>query len=327
MFSRFFGKSRKNDHPLASEAGIQALLEGMPREDLGFLVAIDGWLSAIPEFISELGKDGTLRAVQRLDWASREAVSNLLRDFLCSEENRHLSLVIHNRLTHHVGIVCSAYNLVAELDVAPEAEIASHDVLKAIGAGFFRIWGLGYRLARFRYRVLGDDFWQHGHRMLGFLVKNRALKASTGTFGLDSTSNLFREYLNAIYLMLAPSSNLSPQQIEFVARLVDKAESLVCLAEPDAHVTHVIDLSGKSSPVPYQPGSRPSDGSSLRYLSTLSLRTEVQAILDAMEAKKPVPKWFSDFSISRSQILGALSAVVVYWSQEPPNRCLSLIHI
>lgn len=320
MFSRFLGKGKKNNHPLSSEAGIQALLEGMPREDLGFLVAIDGWLEAMPEFIAELGQGGCLSAVHRLDQASRSAVSKLLRDYLSSEDNRHLSLVIHNRLTRHVAIVCAAYNLAATFNADQEEEIASQDFLKAIGVGFFRIWGLGYRLARFRYLELGSDSWHHGHRMLSFLSKNGVLATNAGAFKLDSSGNPFREYLNVLYLVLAPASNLSPQQVEFVARLVDKAENLICLSAPDAHTTHLIDLSGDGGPVPYKPGSPAPDKASLRYLSTSTLQMDVQNILDAMEANKPVPKWFSDLLISHSQIAGALSAVVVHWSQEPPNR-------
>lgn len=320
MFSRFFSTRKKDNHPLSSEAGIQALLEGMPREDLGFLVAIDGWLEAIPEFLAELGPAGCLNAVYRLDQASRPAVSNLLRDYLGSEENRHLSLVIHNRLSRHVAIVCAAYNLVATLNSGPGEGTASQDILRAVGTGFFRVWGLGYRLARFRYRALGGESWQHGHTMLNFLSKNGMLATTAGAFRLDSTGNPFREYLNGLYLVLAPASNLSPQQIEFVARLVDEAESLICLAEPDDHTTHLIDLSGNVGPVPCKPGSRTPDGVSVRYLSTSTLRMDVQRIQDAMEAGKPVPKWFSTLPISRSQIVGALSAVVVHWSQEPPNR-------
>jgi len=326
MFSNLFGKKKQEVHPLSTESGIQMLLKGLPRDDLGFLGGVDHLLESIPECMGEIGLADCLRAALRIDQTTRAVVSSLLRNYLDPESDRYLSNALQDKLSYHVDSLCAVYGMVAGEDVSavPDTrrgyESLPPDILRGVGTEFFSMWGLGRRLTKFRYRRPGADSWQRAHAMLRCLSKCGVLATDAVSIDLQPDNSIFREYLNVVYVALAPVANLAPQQLEFVANMVAEAESLDCLSEPDDNTTHVIDMSGDLGPIPYKPDYWAADGAVLRYLSVSSLRPVVERFHEALKANTPLPKRFASLPISRSQVAGVLSSLKIHWTNEPPSR-------
>lgn len=327
MLERFFSKKSDAVHPLFTESGIQALVKGMPRDDVGFLVAIDGWLDSIPALVADFGLEPCLRAAYKLDHASRLTVSNLLRDYLDQEGGRYLSLLVHDKLSAHVNCLCDAYFLVVQQGGESPAgkkktqndKQVSPQILNVIGTEFFRLWGLGRRLSNFRYLEQGVDSWGRAHSMLSHLKNASVIISDKGAFGGES-GGPFREYLNVIYLSLAPLTNLTPQQLEFTFRLIAEAESLVCQETPDGNPTHLVDLAGNDGPRLFKEDSWSSEGTLIRYLYVEELQKVAQVFKTAIEANRPLPKRFASLPISRSQILKTLLSLEIFWAHRPPSR-------
>jgi len=328
MFGSLFGIKKKQEvHPVSTEAGLDALLQQMPREDANFLGAVDDWLEDIPKLVNEIGLDACLRAALRFDQATRQVVSSLLRDYLNPESDRHLSKFIQAKLGTHAEKLCNVYSMVVRGNETSSATTANNGngnlspgLMKAVGLEYFRVLGLGFRLVKFRYRKPGPESWHQAHAMLRHLTVHAG--ASNGSSSAkDVRDEIFREYLKIVCLALVPMNNMSPQQLEFVARMLAGAQDIECLAEPGADTTHLIDISTDVGPIPYKPDYWATDGAILFYLSVSSLRVVVQKFHEALEKNVPLPKDFATLPINRSQVAGVLSALNSHWANEPPNRC------
>lgn len=327
MFSNLFGKKKQEAHPVSTEAGLSALLQGMPRDDINFLGAVDDWLEEIPRLVNEIGLEVCLRAALRLDQASRQVVSSLLRDYLTVGGDRHLSKLIQAKLSAHTERLCSVYSMIACADGTSSAQTAQHgnanlsaDLLKTVGLEYFRVLDLKFRLAKFRYRKPGPEAWQQAHTMLRRFLRQKGVTNASSSHR-DVRDEIFREYLKIVCLALVPMNNLAPQQLEFVARMLASAQDFQCSPEPAADTTHLIDISTDVGPIPYKPDFWAADGAILYYLSVTGLRVVVQKFQEALEKNTPLPRDFATLPISRSQVAGVLSALNMHWSNEPPNRC------
>lgn len=327
MFGNLFGKKQQEAHPVSTEAGLSALIQGMPRDDTDFLSAVDDWLEEIPRLVNEIGMEACLRAALRLDHASRKVVSSLLRDYLTVGGDRHLSKLIQAKLSAHTERLCSVYSMIACADGTASAQTAKHgnsnlgaDLVRTVGLEYFRVLGLRLRLAKFRYRHAGPEAWQQAHAMLRHFLDQKGMTNASSLHG-DVGDEIFREYLKIVCLALVPMNNLTPQQLEFVARMLAGAQDFQCSSEPAADTTHLIDISTDVGPIPYKQDYWAADGAILYYLSVTSLRVVVHKFQEALEKNLPLPRDFATLPISRSQVAGVLSALSMHWSNEPPNRC------
>lgn len=326
MFGSLFGKKKQGSYPVATEDGIDAILKGMPRDDMHFLGAVDDWLEDIAKLIDQIGLNACLRAALRFDTASRPTVSGLLRDYLTPGSERHLSKLINDKLAIHAERLRAAYSLVAFSNSAMSAQNGNNgdgklslDVLKAVGQEYFRVLGLDFRLAKFRYRKPGPESWHQAHAMLRFFQKQPG-QASGASTHEDLRDEVFREYLRVVCLALVPMNNLSPQQLEFVARMLANAKNIECLAEPTTDTTHLIDISTDVGPIPYKPDFWAADGAILYYLSVTSLQGLVRQFQESLEQNAPLPREFATLPIARNQVTAVLSALTAHWTNQPPNR-------
>ncbi len=327
MFSNLFGKKKQEAHPVSTEAGLSALLQSMPLDDIYFLDAVDGWLEEIPRLVNEIGLEACLHASLRLDQASRQVVSSLLRDYLTVGGDRHLSKLIQAKLSAHTEKLCSAYSMVVCADGASSAQTAKHgnanvgaDLLKTVALEYFRVLGLKFRLAKFRYLKPGPEAWQQAHAMLRHFLRHKGVTNASSSHR-SVRDEIFREYLKTVCLALVPMNNLAPQQLEFVARMLASAQDFQCSSKPAADTTHLIDISTDVGPIPYKPDFWAADGAILYYLSVTGLRAVVQKFQEALEKNTPLPRDFATLPISHSQVAGVLNALNIHWSNEPPNRC------
>lgn len=327
MFAKLFGITIHKANPVSTEAGLNALLRGMPSDDLNFIGAIDQWLQNLPTLVDEVGLEICLRAAMHFDHASRHVVASLLRDYLTAESDRHLSKLIHQKLNFHAEKLCDAYGLVIGNQhhspgnaARQEHADAGPEIQEAIGPAYFRAVSLVFRLAKFRYQKPGAKSWQQAHSMLRHFHEREAVTDAARS-GYDPGSDYFREYLRIVFLALVPISNLSPQQFEFVARMLDGVHDLRCSREPDLDTTHLIDISTDVGPIPYKQDYWPAEGAILFYLSVSSMRGVVQKFQEALGKKLPLPRDFADLPINRSQVAGVLSVLNTHWTNEPPNRC------
>ena len=327
MFRELFGISKHKAHPVSTESGLSKLIREMPSDDFGFINAVDEWLQDIPTLVDEIGLEACLLATLRLDRTSRHVVSSLLRDYLTDESDRHLSKPLHHKLNAHADMLCCAYRLVGDGDHGVRGKAAKRtrmdlrpEILKAVRLEYFRALGLAFRLAKLRYQRPGAKFWHQAHAMLRhFHDQERRTDASSA--GYDRNSDFFHEYLQIVYLALVPIGNLSPQQLEFVVRMLAGVENFQCATEPGADTTHLIDISADVGPIPYKQDFWPAEGAILFYISVSSLQVVLKQFQEALEQEIPLPKDFADLPINRSQVVGLLSVLKTHWNNEPPNRC------
>ena len=91
LISRLSEKKSKSDHPLGSDANVDALLADIPQSDPArVLLDVDHWLAIIEAQVSEIGRLSATQALLRLDQFSWAATGVLLTRYLTAGSREYL---------------------------------------------------------------------------------------------------------------------------------------------------------------------------------------------------------------------------------------------
>lgn len=320
MFSKFISrfKEQKSDHPLGSDANIDALIADIPQLDPGRqLFDVDHWLAGIDECVAEIGAEATLHAVLRLDQFSRDGADALLTRYLAADQREYLTDSAWSALEIHAAHLFRCYRLFLN----PPSDLTSDDDKLRVArsaARALRAWALRKKLQRFRYRTPAAELWQDAHDLLRIVARLGLLQTRIVAYRNEEETTPLREYLVGLYLEFVPLGNLVPQQLELAEGFLRSCDGLDLSTQPHQLSTDRIDLAVDKGPQRLQQGE--AGGNSVRYCSVLKLRGALMSLAAQVKQPDQIPAWLSGFPATRDQIESGILALMTYWAQKPPKR-------
>lgn len=317
LISRFHG-SKVPDHPLASDAGLDALLAVLPESDPArLLFEIDGRLADMEPSVREIGPTLALRALDRLDQFSHSAARYLLTRYLSPSEREYLADSVWSALESHAAHLFRSYRLF----LTPALELSTDDEKLRVArcaARAMMAWALRKKLQHFRYRAPGAELWQDAHDLAQVLARLSLLKTKVTPYRNEEETTPLGEYLIGLYLEFVPISNLVPQQLEFVEAFLRSCDSLDLSNEPHNQSTHRIDLARGAGP--QRLTSDDTGGDKLRYCSVPKLRGALINLAKQIKGKEGAPVWMGLAPASAEQVESAIGILLTHWASKPPKR-------
>ncbi|MDP2794458.1 MAG: hypothetical protein Q8O25_10325 [Sulfurisoma sp.] len=323
MFGKLFSlkAGAKSTHPLGSDENVASLLAEIPSEPSRALLELDHWLADSARFQDEIGTGALLRAILRLDDAAEAARVALLERYLSPAHREHMSEVVWSALDKNLRHVAQDYRHCLDMQLrTPQAAIDKRDLLLAalrgIGAAAAR-----KKLLRFRYRSADAAWWQEIHGLLSASGRMGVANEAAPPFdGAEKKFTALRLYLVAAYFELAPLSNLVPQQVEVIERLLlDSADTLELAGSAGMASTHQIDLGGDCGPAPLMRDSAPGQGS-FRYLARARLRPIITKLAADLRKSRELPDALRTTGASIEQVRQLVTVLMQHWAEPPPQR-------
>lgn len=316
LASRF--NKEKSDHPLASDASLNALMADIPVTDpRRLLFDIDELLAGMEASVTEIGPVLALRALARLDQFSRPSARHLLSRYLSSGEREYLTDSAWSALETHAELQFRCYRSF----LTPSLELPADDDklrMARCAARAMMAWTLRKKLQHFRYRRPAAQLWQDAHELLQVLGRLELMKTRVAPYRNEEDTTPLDEYLIGLYLEFVPISNLVPQQMEFAEAVLRFCDGLDLSSQRQPLSTHCVDLSAAKGPqrvTQDEPGS-----STLRYCSVPRLGTTLMRLAAQVKQAGGAPGWFQQLPASRAQIDGAISILMTHWASAPPKR-------
>ena len=321
----------ESSNPFVSSESVAVLIDGLPVDPAHRLIEAGELLAQLPAQVTPLGLFPTLRALSKIDVATRDARRALLTAYFASGMRDHVANTLLDTLGGYLEVLLPAYELLAAFKPPRPEEFLDKDraYLARTGARALRAWTLQLRIARFRYRPVSEQAWRQAHTLLAALGNFGVLQSPVVAFEGEEKTTPFREYLVAVYLELAPLGNFDPLQQELLARLLAAQSAFDCLAQPGVFSTHRVNLLSAGGPERYQaeqiePGEQrapaPTAGTVWRYLSTARVRSAVLKIEAAVRQARDVPGWLTELPLSHEQTQSAIAALLAHWAATPPQR-------
>lgn len=317
LISRF-QETKASDHPLASDASLNALMAGIPESDpRRLLFDIDEQLVGLEDAVQEIGPTLTLRALARLDQFSRPSARYLLSRYLSVGEREYLADSVWTALDTHAALQFRCYRsfLVPSLELPTEDDKIR---MARCASRALMAWALRKKLQHFRYRIPTPDVWQEAHDLLQVLNRLGLLKTRAAPYRNEDETTPLGEYLIGLYLEFVPISNLVPQQMEFADDVLRFCDGLDLNSQPDPLSTHCIDLGLAKGPRRLEQGER--GGRQLRYCSVPKLSSPLMRLAAQVRRAGAAPPWLAQVPASREQIESGISILMAYWTSTPPKR-------
>lgn len=317
LISRF-QREKTPGHPLASDAGLDALVDGMPQSDPArTLLDVDELLDNFDATVAEIGHSAALHALDRLDQFSREHVRQLLARYLSAGEREYLSDSAWSTLAAHAAQLFRRYR--SFLDASPPPAIADEKLRMARWASrALMAWALRKKLQRFRYRTPDAGSWQDAHELLQTLGRLGLLKMAVVPYRNEAETTPLAEYLIGLYLELVPVGNMIPQQLEFADAFLRSCGGLDLVPQPHEQSTDRIDLDEWSGPRRIRKGDQ--GGGRVFFCSTRKLRGGLMDLATRIKKPQDVPEWMGHVAATSDQIEGAILILVTHWAPAPPKR-------
>lgn len=323
MFRKLFSlkPGARSNHPLGSDDNVAELLAAIPNDPTRTLQDVDHWLADCARFQDEIGTRALLRAILRLDAAAETARATLLERYLAPAHREYMSEVTWAALDQSLRHAVQGCRHCLDMQLrSPQEGVDRHDLvlaaLRGIAAATSR-----KKLLRFRYRSADAAWWKEMHGLLSLAgqlgIANEAALPFDGT---EKKCTALQLYLVAAYFELAPLSNLIPQQLEIIDRLLlDSADSLELAGTPGSASTHQIDLGGDRGPMPLVRDAAPGQGA-LRYLSRIRLRPLVTRLAADLRKTRDLPEALQSSGASGEQARQLVAVLMQHWAEPPPQR-------
>jgi hypothetical protein len=232
-----------------------------------------------------------------------------------------MSEVLWAALDQNLRHVVQGYHHCLDLQAsAPQEDIDKRELLLAVLRGIAAM-AVRKKLLRFRYRSADAAWWQEMHGLLSQAGRLGIANEAVLPFeGAEKKYSALQLYLVAAYFELAPLSNLAPQQVEVIDRLLlGSADSLELAGSAGATSTHQIDIGGASGPVPIVRESA-AGKTTLRFLSRARLRPLVTRLAAELRKSRELPDALQTSGASIEQVRQLGAVLMQHWADAPPQR-------
>lgn len=320
VFGKFISRfqDKKSDHPLGSDANLDAVLAEIPRfEPAHLLLDVDHWLGGMESWASEIGAEAAVHALLRLDQFSRPAADELLVRYLSAGKREYLADSVWSALETHAAYLFEGYK--AAVNAAPEPKSDNDKVrLARCAALALRAWALRKKLQHFRYRRPSAELWLDAHHLLQVVGRRGLMQTSVLPYRDERLTTPLREYLIGLYLEFVPIGNMVPQQLELAERFLRSCDGLELSPQPHQLSTDRIDLAAGKGP--QRRKADDAGGESIRYCSVLKLRGALMKFAAQTRKADEAPDWLTSLPATPDQIEGGLLTLITHWAQTPPKR-------
>ena len=326
IFGKLFAqKAPKSEHPLGSEENLAALLADMPVLDPTRTLQETGeWLDDFQRFAEEIDVRAMLRAALRLDDLAFAARQKLLERYFDSRHREHFSDMTWNDMERSARRALLAYHYCMEAVVNnPPKEGLDDDYtrdLKLAAIRSLKAWSLRKKLLRFRYRGPEAADWRQLHAILSLAGRFGGATEAVLPYAEDADKlSPLQQYLVAVYLELAPLTNLAAEQIEVLDRLLAaNANALELLSAAGPGSTDKIDIAGSSGPLPMD---KPVAADvQWRYLSRPRLRPAMTKLAMGLRQAPLVPESLKTSGIGMDMLHRLINMLLLHWAEAPPHR-------
>ncbi|HNH35326.1 MAG TPA: hypothetical protein PK375_05395 [Rhodocyclaceae bacterium] len=323
MLKDLVSRFRKGDdlHPLATDQGLRDLLSGIPGSDPERrLFDIDHWLGEVEPAAREVELHRLMKSARLLDESALPVVGECLALYFDPKAREHLSERVWQTVYAHCErlVACNLYLLgraPAPADVTP----ADRRYLLPLALRTMHWHVRAKALLRLRYRTPAAGWWRTAHDLLAraHILGVAALKAVPYEGGTESS--VWHEYARGAYLELAPWSNLAPEQVETLDRVLGGlvAHLVLKAGNPQAG-GHSVDLTATAGPVRTRPEAMAGD--QWRHLNTAPAYAQILQLASRVRSEKAMPDWLQGAPGSVQDNEAMLRAVLTAWSRQPPKR-------
>lgn len=326
IFGNLFSqKAPKSDHPLGSEENLAALLDDMPVLDPTRTLQDTGeWLDDFHRFAEEIDGRVMLRAALRLDGLAGPARQALLERYFDAKHREHLSDLVWNDIERSARRTLNAFHYCLDAvartppQVAPDPDYTRD--LKQAATRSLMVWSLRKKLLRLRYRGPEAADWRQLHAILGLAGRFGGATEAMLAYAADTDKlSPLQHYLKAVYLELAPLTNLAAEQIEALDRLLAaNANALELLSAPSPTSTDKIDIAGSGGPMPLDKPVA-AEGQ-WRYLSRSRLRPALTKLAVGLRQAPVVPQSLMSSGIGMDMLHRLINMLMLHWAEAPPHR-------
>lgn len=318
MLGKLFGRlqGQRSNHPLGSRENLDETLGAIPRANPErCLIEIDHHLGQVQPDLAEIGAAAAWRATLALDEAAEPARAELLNRYLREGTRDYLSDALWSVLDTHQRNLLEAYR--ACLPAVP-AELSKAALAKSLVCAL-HAWRSKLKLLRFRYRQAGEELWRVGYELIRSAETQGLTQVAQAPAGGTAETTPLLEYLAAVYLELAPLSNLNAPQVEVIARLLGRVGSLEYAPHPRESSTHFIELAGTCGPRRLPQGDPP-PGGGRGFLSVTRARSAVMLLTrEALKGGKR-PDFLAELSLGGDAFNAAIGVLIDQWGSAPPHR-------
>lgn len=315
--------TERSNHPLGTDAAIRVFLENLtPGRPETNLLEICDWLAEPANLSVALLPPAALRAITRLDEHAQAATEACWQLFLAEKRVDHLAeqklkaLESFYQARHAANLHC--LRLLEQNPEAAGGNLLNAKALfaqRAINALVGRL-----RVMRIRYRVPDTAWWNAATEALQFADKAGVINLKQNTYPVDTApSSPWLELLVALFFEVSPLGNCRPQQMELLLRILRWLEpQFMVQGTYSPQSPYYVRLDWLAPPAKTI-GALAADpklvffGPGLAYGRLIALRATIKT-------SAALPEWLLTTYCEKDQALAIVDALVMHWSERPPQR-------
>lgn len=312
----------RSGHPLGNDAAIDVFLSDLPvGKPESVLLEIADWLADPARLALGLDQGAVLRAVKRLDEHAEAALEHAWAALLGAGRFDHLAEQKLKTLeTFYAGRHLANRLCLDLLDHNPGLGGNSATNLKGLHAQRAICGLIGrLRIQHIRYRSPDAEWWQAATAIIASTQKSGVVNLKQLSYPKDvANSSPWLEMLIALFFEISPLGNFTPQQMDLLMRVLRWLEpSFMVQDSYSPQSPYYVQLDRLTVPtratasMPAEP-NRVFIGTGMGYGRLISLRASVK--------KSGMPDWVTASHCSEDQALAVIDALVMHWSERPPQR-------
>jgi hypothetical protein len=328
MLNWITGKFRQDatdnpDHLLGTEAAIHEFLADLsPGRHENNLLEVVAWLSEPERLTTELSTDGFLRAVMRLDEFGHGQTAALWTQTLSERRVDHL---VEQKLRTLDSFYAARQraNVAALRILRDKPEVGGSNAAALRGVIAQRAMsGLTGRLRVLRVRYRGPDaqWWAAVTEILKIAQAMGVINLRQRSYPEDTApSSCWIELLIALFFEIAPVGNCTPQQMDLLFRLLRWLEPHFLVQDSYSPQAQWMIRLDHAAPPTKSIGAVAPDpalvffGPGLAYGRLVSFRATVAGA-------RELPDWLAGTHCPREAALATIDALIMSWSERPPQR-------
>lgn len=311
------------DHPMADIKQAREIIADLPTIDSSkALEDVIYWLDSLNR-TEGFKLERRFETVDLLDAAAKPHQRKLSKDYLSTErQQKFREHKLWNGvygLWKHLG---DAYlKCVAQYESGTTTAITSRKILPVIAARGLRALTLQLKWTLLRYGLAEPRIWSEISRLYQLAEAGGFADAAIAVYpGAHGQSSVRREFLNAMMISASSTDGLTPVQQEIAERAVAHFSGLFQLEKkPSAACNYYFDLGVAKPPARMLKGAAP--GATLRYFGAGEALPRLMQLAADIRETGGIPKDVHLGGTYQNElILGVLSHLVQYWSENPPAR-------
>jgi hypothetical protein len=318
--SKGFGKKTKSNHPLATPAGIEEVIDGLPVSNASRLIGeIGDWIA--PSEKPDLDLAARAAAYFRLDEEAQPFVNEVWFDMLASPvadpraEQAWFALMTYTRnvMRCYYGI---ARDFVSAEEVGLDKKTVMLALVRAMHAAITH-----KKLLRMRYRFVEQVIWTETYWLYAYGETKSLSRTMLQVYPkVEPETSVHREFVVGMVFEIAPLGNIDPHQMESLDLIIRKFDAFFAFREKrDPDTLFYVDVAKSQWPDRLLEGQ--GHKATMRYFGVgVALAHIIRLLKEIMRAQE-IPAWLVLPGEARiDTCVAMIRKLVVHWSKEPPTR-------